>query len=321
MTDSASRERPEGLGPPPSAVTAHRSARSWLESSWIETRAFLRAVFVKAAADNIFFMAGAIAFNVLVAFIPLVLAVLGIAGTILQLQHTDATEPLLRYLLEAIPPVSDEFQLWVRGLLDQLIEESAGILSLSTIFLIWLATRLIGTLRTALREVFDIQVDRGIIRGKLFDAKMVVAAGTLLALNVGVTIVLEIVAERGFDALGLQGRELHGVQVAYARLLAFLVIWLMFLLIYRYLPARRIGWRTALTAATFTAFLFELLKWAFAWYVANVAVFHTTYGNLATILILIFWIYYLAVAFILGGEVAQVAAMRRIRHQQKLRLR
>jgi membrane protein len=43
----------------------------------------------------------------------------------------------------------------------------------------------------------------------------------------------------------------------------------MFVLIYRYLPARRVPWRIALVAATFTAVVFELLKSLFAWYVAR----------------------------------------------------
>lgn len=294
--------------------------RERLRKGFAEVRGFVRSVVEKAEADNIFFMAGAIAFNVLVAFVPLVLAVLGIAGTILDARYADATEPLVRYILEIIPPVSDEFQEWVRGLLGQLIDQSAGILSVSTLFLIWIATRLVGTLRTTLREIFDIHQDRGIIQGKIFDIKMVFAAGTLLALNVGLTLVLELLTALGIEALGLEARELGTFQVVYARVLAFLFIWFMFFLVYRYLPPRRIRWSTALVAATFTAILFELMKEAFAWYVTNIAVFHTTYGNLATLIILIFWIYYLAVAFILGGEVAQVVAMRRIRQQQKERL-
>ena len=94
----------------------------------------------------------------------------------------------------------------------------------------------------------------------------------------------------------------------------------MFMLIYRYLPARRITWSTSLIAATFTAFGFELLKQAFAWYATRFAEF-STYGNFEFLIVLIFWIYYTAIVFVLGGEVAQVATMQRIRRRQKERLR
>lgn len=282
---------------------------------------FVRGVYKKADADNIAFLAGAIAFNILVAAAPLILAALGIAGTILRLQQTDPTETLLRYIFEGLPPVSEEFQAMVGRILRGLVEQSTGLLSIGTVFFAWLSTRLIGTLRTALREVFDIQQGRGIIAGKLFDMKMVIAAGTLLALNVGITVTLELVARFGLDALGISTGDLRPFQLFYGRVVAFLSIWAMFLLMYRYLPPRKIHWSTAIVAATFAAVLFELLKLAFGWYVTNIADYRSTYGNLATLVVLILWIYYSATVFILGGEVGQVFAMRRIRRQQKERLR
>jgi membrane protein len=280
---------------------------------------FLRRVYEKAADDNIFFLAGAIAFNVLVAFPPLALAVLGIAGTILRTRHTDPVQPLVDYILNAIPPVSHEFEDFVRQTLTDLVARSAGFLSVGTVLLAWLSTRLVGTLRAALREVFDVQQDRGIIAGKIFDLRMVLLAGTLFAFNVGLTISLEVAASRGLSVLGLDTFLRPSTQL-YGRIFAFVTIWAMFMLIYRYLPARRISWSTSLIAATFTAMCFELLKLAFAWYATNFAEF-STYGNFEFLIVLIFWIYYTAVIFILGGEVAQVATMQRIRRRQKQRLR
>jgi len=303
---------------------ATRSAASFparLRSAWDAFFDFARAVVIKADADNIAFLSGAIAFNLLVAFAPLILAAIGIAGTILRLQEADPAETLLRYIFEGLPPVSDEFQAMVGGILRELIDQSTGLLSIGTVFLVWLSTRLIGTLRTALREVFDIQQGRNIILGKLFDMKMVIAAGTLLALNVGITVSVELVARFGLDALGIATGVPRPFQIFYGRVVAFLSIWVMFLLMYRYLPPRKIHWRTAVVAATFAALLFELLKLAFGWYVTNVADYRSTYGNLATLVVLILWIYYSATVFILGGEVGQVFAMRRIRRHQKERLR
>jgi len=298
---------------------AARPARARLLPALRSGLGFIRRVVEKAADDRIFFMAGAIAFNVLVAFVPLILAVLGIGGTILR-RTADPTEPLMRYILESLPPVSPEFERAIRQLLLDIIDQSAGLLGIGTIFLIWVSTRLVATLRTVLLEIFDLQQERGIIAGKLFDIQMVIAAGALFALNVGLTIVLHVVTEVGVDVLGLELTAFQRINVLYGRVVAFAFLWVMFLLIFRFLPARVIHWRTALVAATVTAVLFELLKQGFAWYVTSVADYGSTYGNLATLVILIFWIYYSAVAFILGGEVAQVAAMYRIRRRQKERL-
>lgn len=328
MAHMAELERPSADGPPaahsldspPAAPSARpRPAPPRVLPALASAAKFVHRIIEKAGDDRIFFMAGAIAFNVLVGFIPLILAVIGIGGTILR-QTADPTQPLMQYILESLPPVSPEFERAIREILLDVIDQSTGLLSVGTIIFVWVSTRLVATLRTVLLEVFDVHQERGIIEGKIFDIQMVLAAGTLFTLNVGLTIVLHVVTEFGVGFLGLAPAQIRWIDLVYGRVVAFAFIWVMFLLIYRYLPARRIHWPTALVAASVTAVLFELLKQAFGWYVTSIADFGSTYGNLATLVILIFWIYYSAIAFILGGEVAQVVAMYRTRRRQKERL-
>lgn len=252
--------------------------------------------------------------------VPLILAVIGITGTIMRQQNVDVTGRLMFYVTGALPDAGEDFQMRIRDLLEGIAQAATGLLSIGTIVFIWLATRLVGTLRTVLREVFDIERDRGIVAGKLFDFKMVVAAGSLFAVNLGITLILEIAGRRGRDFLGIQGVAVDFGRVVWAQLLAFGFIWVMFLMIYRYLPSRRTSWRTSIIAATFTAVFFELMKQGFSWY-AGVADYGSIYGNLTFLLILVLWIYYTSVVFILGGEVAQVTAMQRIRRRQRERLR
>jgi membrane protein len=306
---------------PAGAAPRRRSARDMLRAAGSAAGDFLRRVYEKADQDQIFFMAGAIAFNVLVAIIPLVLGALGVAGLILRFRYVaDPAEPVMQYLLQALPPVSPEFVEQISNALRNVIEQATGLLGVSTLILIWVSTRLVATLRTVLREIFDIRQDRSIIAGKIFDIKMVVAAGALLAINVTVTVFVDLLGRQGATFLGIDPLWVERFTGAYARLAAFLSIWFMFLLIYRYLPARQIQWSTALIAATFTSIFFEVLKSAFTWYMTNVASYTTTYQNLATVIILYLWLYYMSIIFILGGQVAQVAALQRVRRQQKERL-
>ena len=43
----------------------------------------------------------------------------------------------------------------------------------------------------------------------------------------------------------------------------------------------------------------------------EIADYGSAFGNLATVVVLFFWIYYGSIVFILGGEVAQVSTMRK----------
>ena len=280
---------------------------------------FLRRVYVKADQDGIFFMAGAIAFNLIVAIVPLMLAVLGIAGVVLQNRVEDPSRILFEYIFQALPPAGPDFQRYVQDqIIGPILNKSGGILSFGLFFLVWVSTRLVGTLRFTLREVFDIGEDRNIIKGKWFDVQMVVFAGTLFAVNAAATVIVNIITQTGTELLGV-----HPTAWFQKYLLAFVAavsIWMMFILVYRYLPLRRIHWRTAIVAGTFTSVMFELLKRAFAWYALNIANYQSTYGNFFNLIIIVLWMYYLSLSFVLGGEVGQVYALRRVRKRQKERL-
>ena len=223
------------------------------------------------------------------------------------------------YIENSLPNAGVELSATIRGIITGVRDSSGGLVTLGTVVFIWVATRLIGTLRTVLREIFDIQQDRGIVAGKIFDLKMVVAATILFTINLGITFYVNIVAEYGIEFLNVPPRPASGITTLLSHALAFIPLWALFLLIYRYLPARRVQWQTALVAATFTAVCFELLKFGFSQY-AQRANYGSAYGNAATAIVLFLWIYYASIIFIIGGEVGQVTALQRVRRRQKERL-
>jgi membrane protein len=278
-------------------------------------REFFFRVVSKADEDNIFFMAGAITFNLLVALIPLILLFIGISGFVLTSRFPDPASVLIPFLLGNLPTVGGEVDLTARveGVINTLLADRASFSLVGLLVFVWISTRLVGTLRTVLREIFDFPHGRGIVRGKLFDALMVVVGGFLFVLNIGITVLVEAIEELGISMTGLEGPGLTLFRQGLAQFLAFSFIWVLFLLVYRFFPPRRIPWRTALTAATFTGVLFEATKLLFSWYVTNAANFGTVYGGLTGAAVLFFWIYYGAIVYILGGEVAQVYTMNRTR--------
>jgi membrane protein len=209
----------------------------------------------------------------------------------------------------------------VRTIVAGVLGQRSGFTFFGALFFVWLATRLVGSLRIALREIFDIGQDRGILRGKLFDIQVVVIGVLLLTLNLGVTVAFEAAMDLGVGVLGLGGAALGVVDRIIGYAVALASIWALFLVVYRYLPVRRIPWRTAIVAATFAALAHESLKYGFSWYATEVADYTSTWGNLATVAVLFFWIYYESVVFTLGGEVAQVYTMRKARNVQVRSLR
>jgi membrane protein len=182
---------------------------------------------------------------------------------------------------------------------------------IGSLLLVWFSTRLVGTLRAVLREVFDVSQDRGMVGGKIFDIKAVLFGGVLILVNLWITTQMEAARDLGLSTLGVSANATSLLQQMWSIAVAYATAWVLFLGLYRYVPTRWVPWPTAVVAATFTATCFELLKYGFSWYVTEVARYSSTYGNLITIAVRFFWIYYSAIVFILGGEIAQVWTMRK----------
>src|SRR5205085_4125311 len=70
---------------------------------------------------------------------------------------------------------------------------------------VWFSTRLFGSLRTVLADVFDIENERGIIAGKIFDIQITVVATILFVASTAVSTYILLATSRGLSALAALG--------------------------------------------------------------------------------------------------------------------
>jgi membrane protein len=190
----------------------------------------------------------------------------------------------------------------------------------SAIGFVWFSTRLFGSLRTVLANVFDIESERGIIAGKIFDVKITIVSTLLFVAIVLVSGYILLGTKMGaarLRTLGIREDVMGTVEYAIGRGLAFLFIALMFFALYRYLPIRKIRPRVALVATAFTSIAFEAARIAFSFYTETFNPAGLYSGTLTVVVVIVVWFYYAALIFILGGEVGQVYELRRVRKLQR----
>ena len=120
-----------------------------------------------------------------------------------------------------------------------------------------------------------------------------------------------------FERIGIRADVMGTVEYALGRMIAFVFVALMFFALYKYLPVRRIRTRTAWVATAFTSLAFEAARTAFSFYTAKFDPGSLYTTTISAIVVVIVWFYYASVIFILGGEVAQVYELRRVRRQQR----
>ena len=283
-------------------------------------RDYAKRVWDNSGEDNIFFLAGGIAFNILLAAVPFLLLLVAGLATILGLSPDSSSAEINALLDRLMPPHPQSMQSPVNAVLGDILRSRGAVKIWSAVGFIWFSTRLFGSLRSVLAEVFDIEQDRGIVDGKLFDIKIAVIATLLFVGYTALNAYIALATTRGVRVLtdyGVRTEVLGGLQYWLGRLLAVAFIATMFFALYKYLPNRKIRWKQAALASAFTTGMFELARNLFTAYVTNFNPASLYTGTLTAVVIIVVWVYYAAVIFILGGEVGQVYELRRVRKMQR----
>jgi membrane protein len=283
-------------------------------------RDYAKRVWDNSGEDNIFFLAGGIAFNILLAVVPFVLLLVSGLATLLNHSAEQTAVDVTTIIDSLLPPHAETAESPVHKLLIDIISARGAVGVYSAIGFVWFSTRLFGSLRSVLADVFDIETDRGIIQGKLFDIQITIMATLLLVAYTALSAYLALATTRGvqiFERLGIRADVMGTVEYVLGRLVAFIFVAAMFFSLYKFLPNRRIRWPTALLAAVFTSGMFEIAKNVFTAYVAEFNPGSLYTGTLYALVIVVFWVYYAALIFILGGEVGQVYELRRTRKRQR----
>jgi membrane protein len=280
---------------------------------------FLKLMDEKGREDKVFLLAGGIAFNLLLALIPLLVVTITVAA--LLLGQTGPTVPDMISFLSELIPVGPETASILEARLQDVLNSAPTAASVGTIAFIWLATRLFGSLRVVLADVFDIEETRNLIRAKLFDIRITMVSSVFITAYFVITAYLDLATVRGGTALSrlnLPTQFVGELEYYIARVIAFAFILLTFLLLYRYLPRKRVRWRTAAVAALFTSVMFEVARYVFAKAAPLMNPGSIYSGVIAAVVVAVLWSYYVALIFILGGEVAQVWDLMRARRIQKV---
>ena len=269
-------------------------------------------LFKKFERDDAPLLAAAIAWGVLFSVVPFLALGIGLTGFVLSARFDDPTEAVVALFARNLPQgaTGEDLSRVLESLVGEVMSNRTGLTIVGSLIFVWLATRLSGTLQIALAKVFETDTRRGLFHGKAFDIAAVLIAVVLVTLNIGVTVAGAAAVRFGVEIFGLGGPTVPYAERFLGALVAFASIWTLFFIIYRYLPRERTPWKTTVIAATLSGLAHELLRFAFSWYVTEVANYASTLGNLATAALILLWIYYGALVFILGGEVAQIYSVR-----------
>jgi membrane protein len=277
---------------------------------------YARRIWKKGGDDDLFFLAGGVAYNILLAGVPFFLLLIAGIGYVLNKPQADSTRDVVEFLGRLLPAGADDGRSFLDPILRDVVRTRGRVGLVSAAAFVWFSTRLFGTLRSVLQRVFNQGQGRGIVVGKLYDVWYTVLSSVLFVAYLGLSAYLAIMSERGTAILreiGVDAATMGSLEYAFGRALAFSVVVAIFYSLYKFLPAGKVPWRQAFVASVTTGVLFEIARNAFVILVKRFNPGSLYTGTLGALVIVVFWVYYAALLFVIGGEVAYVYALRRRR--------
>ncbi len=255
---------------------------------------------------HIFLSAGALAYTLLLSFIPLIMILFSIFGTVVNVEafqeqisvfindtipYPDAAKYLNNVILTRIPDVIQYKTFAAYG---------------GSIALLITATWFFGMLRSVLNNIFHVKDDLGFLLGFLRDIGMVILIIIFIILSTFALPTISVFIKSAEQIEILKKYEISYLLQSLVSFVSFLVIFLMLFLFYYLIPYEKLGTRVPVVAAFWATVLWAFAKNLFGVYVSDFLSATNIYGAFILIIVVAFWIFYSSILFLIGAEIGQL---------------
>ena len=243
--------------------------------------------------DDCMHLAAGIAYYSLLSMFPLVMLLTSIAAFFYE--PDEATEWLVERLGDHLP-VTEEF---LSGALEGVHLTRGPLAAIGVIGMLFGSTMAFGATMRALNRAWGLggRIPRSFLRSKAWEFGFLGAIAVLFLLSLAATGLFETALEPAWWIL-------HYV-------VPFVFVTSVFFLLYKFGPAIDTRWSDIWLPAVLAGVVFEGAKHIFTWYVSNLAQYSAVYGSIATVIILLIWVYFAAGILLFGAELSYTLADRR----------
>ena len=247
--------------------------------------------------DDATHMAAAISYYALLSLFPLTLGLIAIMSFVHDAPSPDTITTWVASFLpgsENLVKVEIESVLAVRG--------TIGVFAVLGLF--WAGSAVFGGITRSINRAWDVQTDRPLYISKARQLIMAALTGLLFMFSITITTFLRVY-ER-FAELNLPYGEMlvSTTSLAILHVSSFVLVLVVFLMLYKFMPNTRTHWRYIWVGAVVAAALFETTKNLFIVYLNTFTNFANVYGALAPVVALLVWAYLSGLILILGAELS-----------------
>lgn len=242
---------------------------------------------------NISSFAASTAFFLFISLIPILYLVCSI------LPFVNITEEFLRESIDAVLP--GVIGVFLNSIIADVYRQSAGGISLAVLVMLWSAGKGMMALMRGLNAINEVEEIKNYFYVRFIAAVYTILLILAIVLSIGVSGFGKYVFGLLFDripGLGFVMSLLARFQFIYA----WIVLTILFMLIYSYVPGRKQNFLMQMPGAVFTAVIWNGFSLVFSVYLAYFGDFGI-YGSLATVVIVLLWLYSVCYITMIGAQI------------------
>lgn len=269
---------------------------------------FAKGIYHRIFKEEIQILGSAIAFNAILCAIPLVLLTTSLIGVFLNSSEF-AVQHIGEILDTAFPDQQAAIQLTtqVKELIGDIVRYRTSIGLLGFVILIWTATSLFSACRSVLNTIYKVESKKLVIRKIMEDVLWVLVAGVLFIATSLLTWIGSLIDSTVRSMTASLKIDVIVFLDAFPVVLAILLVFAMFFILYRFVPDQGVSWGIAAISSFTSTTLWWTASKAFGWYIATYHSYSRLYGTYAFVLVLLVWCYYSAIVFIFGAIIGQLS--------------
>jgi len=255
-------------------------------------------------ADNGSLLAAAVAYRLLFSLFPFALVLISLAG---YMMSSPEFENQVITAMGTLIPVA-------RGLIVNTLEtvikarETIGIIAM--LLLVWSALTFFDVLRNSLNRAWNVTAGHTFVKGQLMDVSMLVLAVLGLVVFTWLTTTIHFVHESNMQLWIFKFTKTSLFAKMVFTLFSAMMAYAVILLLYRFVPSNQPGWRHIWLGALLAAIGFEIIRFAFVWYVKNFAQYNLIYGPISSVIVLLMFIYLTAWVLLFFAKFSYVGMRR-----------
>lgn len=253
--------------------------------------------------DEVLALASQLAYSLIFSFFPFLIFLITLVG-----YSPISSEEVLAGLNRVLPYNALEL---VRHTIVEVFNTKSGhLLSLSLVITLWTSAGGFNAVIRGLNKAYHESEHRSMFKVQLIAMLCTVGVALVIIITILLLVFGQIIGRFLAIRLGLS-YEFQVMWDAFRYIIIFLSTIFIFAALYHYTPCRRLTWKEVIPGAIFSTIGLVVVSMGFAFYVNNFGNYSRVYGSIGAVIVLLTWLFLLAVIIIMGGELNATLAFDR----------